>query len=163
MAQLSEYIEPGHRDDPLTIAGGPSVGVLICYEDLIESAARRTVDLGAQVLVGLINASAFETAEALEQHRRLSLLRTIENRRCFVRCAGTGVSCYISHTGREVQRIATLEQGHFVADVPLLSTTTVYRMFGCWMPWFISLALMLRLCINPRDKRMVHSDVTTLS
>jgi apolipoprotein N-acyltransferase len=163
LAQLSEYIEPGHSDEPLAIAGGPSVGVLICYEDLIESAARRTVDLGAQVLVGLINASAFETVEALEQHRRLSLLRTIENRRCFVRCAGTGVSCYISHTGREIQRIETLNQGHFVADVPLISSSTVYRKFGCWMPWFMSLALMLRLCIKPLEKRVVHSEAAKLS
>lgn len=150
LAQLSEYIEPGHLDDPLAIAGGPSVGVLICYEDLIESAARRTVDLGAQVLVGLINASAFETVEALEQHRRLSLLRTIENRRCFVRCAGTGVSCYISHTGREIQRIATLDQGHFVANVPLLTSSTIYRMFGCWTPWFMVLALIIRFCTKTR-------------
>jgi apolipoprotein N-acyltransferase len=163
LAQLSEYIEPGHSDEPLAVAGGPSVGVLICYEDLIESAARRTVDLGAQVLVGLINASAFETVEALEQHRRLALLRTIENRRCFVRCAGTGVSCYISHTGREVQRIETLDQGHFVANVPLLRSSTVYRMFGCWMPWFMFLALAIRLCVKPRGKLGSHSDTTGLS
>ena len=160
-AQLSEYTAQGDSDAPVAIVDGPSIGVLICYEDLIESAARRTVGQGAQVLIGLINASAFEITEALEQHRRLSLLRTIENRRCFVRCAGTGVSCYISHTGREVQRMNPFEQGQFVAEVPLLETSTVYRSFGFLLPWFMIAALIARFCKKPHVKSSATSSVSS--
>jgi apolipoprotein N-acyltransferase len=153
-AQLSEYIEVGESDAPVTMDKGLRVGVLICYEDLIESAARRTSMEGAQLLVSLINASAFETPEALEQHRRLSLFRSIENRRCFVRCAGTGVSCFISQTGRELQRLGPLEQGQFVANVPLLDTWTIYQYGGCWLPWLMGLAMVFRFAMPVGTNRV---------
>jgi apolipoprotein N-acyltransferase len=160
-AQLSEYIEVGKSDAPVTMDNGLRVGVLICYEDLIESAARRTSMEGAQLLVSLINASAFETPEALEQHRRLSLFRSIENRRCFVRCAGTGVSCFISQTGRELQRLGPMEQGQFVANVPLLDNWTIYQYGGYWLPWLMAMAVVIRLANILLSREPIGGNVVT--
>mgnify|MGYP003927467285 CR=1 FL=1 len=72
----------------------------MCYEDIVLQYARDSVVAGAEVLVSLINGSAFENPLALEQHFQLALLRALENRRPLIRCAGTGVSAIVDPIGR---------------------------------------------------------------
>ena len=145
MAQLPDYMTFGYSDAPIVDPHGPAIGVLICYEDLVEDAARKTSLGGAQFLVCMINASAFDTPAALEQHRRLSLFRAIENRRYFVRCAGTGISCVIDPTGKQLKRLGPLEEGSFAQDIPLLDQPTVYQHFGYLFPWFALVCVVARL------------------
>lgn len=150
-AQLPDYMASGKSDAPLKLPDGPAVGVLICYEDLIEDAARKTTLQGAKLLVGMINASAFESPAALDQHRRLALFRAIENRRYLVRCAGTGISCVISQTGEQLQRIPPLVEGSFSQEVPILSTVTPYQAGGFLLPWLgVAVVLGWLVLAQPR-------------
>lgn len=130
MANLDESLIPGDSARPLVLANGARVGVLICYEDTVAANARQTVVQGAQVLFSLMNASAFENPLTLEQHMRLALLRSVENRRSFARCAATGVSCFITPTGRIVQRAEAGTEATLVADLPLIDELTIYTRFG---------------------------------
>lgn len=131
-AQLTEFTISGTSPDPVRM-GVHRLGVLICYEDTVPSAARKTVVAGAEVLICLINASAFEHPLALVQHRRLAQLRSVENRRTMIRCAGTGETCVLSPTGRMVSRLPVIEEGSLEIQVPLRSGWTLYQWVGHWL------------------------------
>lgn len=145
-AQLNEYIAAGVSDAPIRLDNDVSVGVLICYEDTIPSAARTTVLAGAQLLTSIINASAFDSPIALQQHRRLSQLRSVENRRTFIRCGATGESCVISPTGALVQSVPMHEEHVFLATVRLHDQITLFTRLGYLLPYACLAAVGILAC-----------------
>lgn len=151
-AALTSALVRGTSDEPLRLAGGQQVGTLICYEDMIAANSRRTVLAGAELLVAIINGSGFRDEDTLSQHQRLAMLRTVENRRGMVRCAATGVTCYISPTGRVKRSIPTGGDGALVATVPMLNGLTFYTRWGDWFAWScvaISITSALRMRRSP--------------
>ena len=110
------------------------LGVMLCYEDMVPSAAASLVDNSADLLVSLINGSSFKATLTLLQHRMLSQLRAVENRRCLVRCAATGETCVISPLGEITARLPLHEQGTLVAEVPLLDAAAPGRRLGQAFP-----------------------------
>jgi len=96
------------------------LGVMLCYEDMVPSAAASLVDNSANVLVSLINGSSFKATLTLLQHRMLAQMRALENRCCLLRCAATGETCVISPLGTITARLPLHDQGTLVAEVPLL-------------------------------------------
>jgi apolipoprotein N-acyltransferase len=140
-AQLSEYVDRGESNPPVRVGDDALVGVLICYEETVPELARRTIKQGAQLLVSLINASAFEELTALDQHLRLAMLRSVENRRWLVRCAGTGLSCCITSTGRIAEHLPANVDAQFAVDVPLISQLTIYNRVGYLFPHGCAIAV----------------------
>ncbi|QEF99096.1 Apolipoprotein N-acyltransferase [Stieleria maiorica] len=108
----------GNDFAPLILPGGINIGVTVCYEDTDPSIAAANFRCGANVLVGLINASAFSSEITLEQHLRLARLRAVENRTWFLRCSSTGITCIIDPAGRVVQRLPCGVEGVLVANIP---------------------------------------------
>lgn len=141
-AQLDEYVNRGESDEPVDGMKGAKIGVLICYEEIVSEMARRTVAQGANVLVSLINASAFEDTVALEQHLRLAMLRAVENRRALIRCSGTGISCLVSPMGVVSHRLSPNEDAQFAAEVPLNGQVTIYGRLGYLFPHASALAII---------------------
>jgi apolipoprotein N-acyltransferase len=139
--QLNEYIIPGTQADPILMPDQARVGILVCFEDIIPEVARTTVECGAEVLVCIINASAFENSVALEQHMHLARLRAIENRRHLVRVAGTGVTCVIGPSGEIAKSVDVLSSSAFVAKAERISTLTLFTRLGNWTPWAALLTL----------------------
>ncbi len=86
---------------------------------------------GADVLVCLINGSAFQSRYPLLQHRLLAQLRAVECRKAFLRCAATGETCLITTIGVKADSLALQEPGTLVVHAPLLPGQTVYTQ----MPW----------------------------
>ncbi len=140
-AQLSKQAAWGTSDAPLQASGGVLIGTLLCYEDIVAEMSRRSVALGAELLVSLVNASAFEDSLALEQHLRLARLRSVENRRTLIRCSGTGVSCCIAPTGKIVTRIPPNTEGQFAVEAQLNRGRTIYNRFGYLFPHLAAIAL----------------------
>jgi apolipoprotein N-acyltransferase len=162
LAALESSLIRGTKDDPLVLPTRERVGVLICYEDMIRDNARRTVLSGAECLVAIINGSGFRDADALAQHQRLALLRTVENRRAMVRCAATGVSCFISPTGKVLDSLPMGVQGELVAEVPRLHRLTLYTRFGEWFSWLcvVATAIVLTKTTGMRRPTNESSDAT---
>jgi apolipoprotein N-acyltransferase len=79
---------------------GLQVGPLICFEDTIGDLARRSVGLGADVLVNVTNDGWFLETSGAEQHLSNAVFRAVENRRPLLRCANTGVTAFIDSRGR---------------------------------------------------------------
>ena len=72
---------------------------LICFEDAIPELARESVRSGARLLINQTNDAWFERSSAARQHMAHCVFRCVENRVPAVRCANTGVSCFIDHLG----------------------------------------------------------------
>lgn len=108
-----------------TIVSGPArIGPLLCYEDMVPSAAASLAADSANVFVALIHGAAFTNPLTLRQHRLLAQQRAIECRRCLVRCSSTGETCLIDAAGRIVDRLPLGGEGLLAVDVPLLESVT---------------------------------------
>ena len=95
---------------------------LICFEDTIAYLARKAVRNGARWLINQTNDAWFDPTSESKQHMIQCVFRCVENRVPAVRCANTGVSCFIDHCGR-VYKVLQDESGE--VRVPGFMTGTV--------------------------------------
>lgn len=133
--------------------GMARIGPLLCYEDMVPSAAASLVKESANVLVGLIHGAAFTNPLTLRQHRLLAQSRAIENRRMLVRSSSTGETCVIDAAGRMKARLPLGIEGVLVADVPLLEGQTLANRLGPVFPVACGLALMALVAGKLRSLR----------
>jgi len=117
---MDDDLDVGPEATVLLLGDKARLGVMLCYEDMVPSAAESLVANSANVLLSLINGSSFKTPLTLRQHRLLSQMRAVENRRCLLRCAATGETCVISPLGTIPARLPLHEENVLVADVPLI-------------------------------------------
>jgi len=150
---MQEELTPGTEATVLRVGPHLRVGVLLCYEDMLPGAARSLVANSANVLVSLINGSAFPREITLRQHRILAQLRAIENRRSLVRCAATGETCVISPAGRVGAALPLHDRGVIVADVPLLDAATPARRLGGLFPAACGTGLVIEVARRQRRPR----------
>ncbi|MFM7243892.1 MAG: apolipoprotein N-acyltransferase [Planctomycetaceae bacterium] len=137
---MQEELTPG-TDATVLELGDTRIGVLLCYEDMLPAAARSLVDGSAEMLVALINGSAFPSDVTLTQHRMLAQLRAIENRRALARCAATGETCVVSPVGTLDARLPLHVPGVLRAEIPLLGRWTPARQLAGVFPAACGLAL----------------------
>ncbi len=135
------------------LSGQARIGTLLCYEDMVPSAAASLVREQANVLVALIHAAAFTNPLTLRQHRLLSQSRSIENRRMLVRCGSTGETCVIDAAGRIRGSLPLGTEGVLVADVPLLKGQTLANRLGPAFPIACGLALVALMVGKLRSQR----------
>ncbi|MBK8170444.1 MAG: apolipoprotein N-acyltransferase [Sandaracinaceae bacterium] len=122
-------ISPGHAPRVLAI-GDLRIGVLNCYEDVLDMYARRVAQHDPDYLVNVTNDAWFgDTAEPY-LHNSVARFRAIETRRDLVRAVNTGVSSHIASTGEVLYATETWRQTSFIADVRTSHTVTLWMRFG---------------------------------
>ena len=107
-------------------------GVMICFESIFPPIARELVRKGAGLLIVTTNDCWFKRTAAPEQHLAFSVFRAVENRRCVVRNATTGISCLIDSTGRVTKRLGLWRRGVLFGRVRWEFGTTFYAKHGDW-------------------------------
>jgi len=116
-------------------------GALICFEDVFPYLARRDVRDGARFLVNQTNDAWFDPSAASRQHMANAVFRAVENRVPLVRCANTGLTCFVDRFGRILELLVS-DDGHHglkgfsVSEVRVRPETmrlTPYTRFGDWM------------------------------
>ena len=71
----------------------------------------------------------------------MSVFRAVENRVYVVRCANTGITCFIDPCGRVVDRVKDesgrdiFVRGVLTRPVVLLESDTLYTRYGDWFVW----------------------------
>jgi apolipoprotein N-acyltransferase len=131
---MDDDLDVGPAATVLPLGDKAKLGVMLCYEDMVPSAAESLVDNGANVLLSLINGSSFKATLTLLQHRLLAQMRAVENRRCLLRCAATGETCLISPLGTIPTRLPLNVEDVLVAEVPLINTSTLASRIGQTFP-----------------------------
>jgi len=82
-----------------------SFSTLICFEDLFPELSRRFVKKGADFLVNITNDAWYKKTQAAAQHFQASVFRAVENHVFLLRSANTGISGFISPTGRIISLV----------------------------------------------------------
>ena len=137
-----------------TIFEGPGFrfGVFICWESIFPELVREFAQKGAQVLINITNEGWFgETAPY--QYLAINTFRAVENRLFLVRCANTGISCFIDPCGRILDRVRgengsdILVRGILNGTVIPLESKTIYGRYGDWLAWLSIVCSVLMLVI----------------
>ena len=145
---MDEQIQPGTTSGSLESVTGARIGTLLCYEDMVPRATRDAVAQNANLIISLINGSAFESRFTISQHRQLAQMRALENRRYFARCASTGETCIVNPLGEIESRLPLQTNGVLIGDVGLIDGRTAYSRFPWYLP-ILGLGL-LAICLMNR-------------
>ena len=153
---MAEHMTPGLKAQVLESKTGAQLGTMLCYEDMVPEASREMVKGGANLLISLVNGSAFESKYTLSQHRLLSQLRAVECRRNYLRCAATGETCVISPLGIIAARLPLQENGVLKVEVALLQGATIYSLFPWMAPalCFIGIVFQISMAVLNRRARL---------
>ncbi|MBF0479999.1 MAG: apolipoprotein N-acyltransferase [Candidatus Omnitrophica bacterium] len=128
--------------------------VLICFEDAIPEIVSKFVERGAQFLVVITNDAWFADTKAPFMHWQVSVLRAVENRRSVLRAANTGVSGFISPSGKMTGMVknfsgkATYIEGAAMQPVLLVTDMTFYVRHGDVFVWGCLLLCGLGITLN---------------
>jgi len=161
--RVAEY-QPG-KDYTVFDFKGVRFGVNICWEMGFPNIARHMVLNGASFMVNLTNMAWFGKSAAPYQMLSVSVFRAVENQVFMVRCANTGISCFIDPFGRVVDSVRNdanqelFVRGYLTGSVVPLTSKTFYTRRGDWLVWgclFFSagiLAATLFLWVLRKSKR----------
>lgn len=122
-------LTPGQVNAILPL-GRAQVGVLNCYEDVLDEPSREVAGRGADVLINVTNDAWFGDTREPHLHHLVARLRSIETRRDMVRSVNTGVSGHILSTGENAVYTPTYEQTAFIARARLLTGETFWVHYG---------------------------------
>jgi apolipoprotein N-acyltransferase len=85
------------------------LGPLICYEDIIPAFGRNLARLHPHLLVNITNDSWFGATAEPWEHMQLAIFRAVELRTDMVRAVNTGVSSFISASGRVIKTTYSID------------------------------------------------------
>jgi len=172
LTPMTRQLTPGDElvvfDLPFAQGQTATFGVLICYEDVFASLARKLrrgpvpgrgkPRARADFLINITDEGWYRVPGELKQHLAMAVFRAVETRTTVVRAANTGVSCFINPRG-ELYRIVQKEvggrivvrdiEGSACAPVLLCDSITPYTRAGDWFAW---LCLVLAVASVPADR-----------
>lgn len=118
------------------------IAPLICYEDTFPQLSREAALADTDLLVNITNDGWFGEGAAQWQQAAGAVFRAVENGRPLVRCANTGLTCWIDAAGT-IREIFTDKSGSvygagFVTlKIPVAENraATFYHQRGDWFGW----------------------------
>ena len=125
---------------------GVKIGPSICYEGLYGGYFAGFAREGAEVMALISNDGWWGNTPG---HRRLfdfCRLRAIETRRAIARSANTGISGFITPTGKSLgERLEWDEEGVLTQSLELRSERSIYTLYGDWIARCATLIAVLSL------------------
>lgn len=109
-----------------------SIGLsaIICYESVFPDIVRRFVLNGSNLLTIITNDGWFGLTSGPYQHAQFAVFRAIENRVSILRCANTGISCFIDPTGKILKKAGLNTRKNLSAFVPVNDKKSFYTRNG---------------------------------
>lgn len=102
----------------------------ICFESVFPRFFSKFIEKGAQFSVIITNDAWWGKFFGTYQHNQFAILRAIENRRWIVRCANTGISCFIDPYGNIYDKTGINEKVLFTGDIGIRNEMTFYTKNG---------------------------------
>ncbi|HXS68441.1 MAG TPA: apolipoprotein N-acyltransferase, partial [Candidatus Polarisedimenticolia bacterium] len=141
--------------------------VLICFEDVFPHLARKSVEPDTDFLVNITNDGWFGQGAAQWQQAAAATFRTVENGLPLIRCANTGLTCWIDAHGRWRRKFtdkngSVYGVGFMLATIPLPDRhpQTFYNLHGDFFGWAcVVLAAMAVAVSFARSKKNTPTDV----
>lgn len=127
----------------ITLPGGRSAGIFICYEDMLEAHGNALMRLGKPAaLFNLTNDSWFTQTLAPEMHGGIARIRAVEQRRGLIRATKTGLTMYVDPLGRPARRLPKARAAAFVVELPLLDAPSPLASYGWLFKWLCLLLIL---------------------
>ena len=130
-----------------------NVGAMVCIESTIPNLSRKFVELGAEVLIYVVNDGWYESPPQPQQHSKQVIYRAIENRRPIIRCANTGISMLVNSSGNISHDLQLNKKGVIQATIFPRNELTFYTKYGdifAWLCNFISILFILGSIIRKK-------------
>jgi len=124
---------------------GHRAGVLVCYEVIFPELARDYVRQGSGLLINITNDAWFGRSSAPWQHLAMARFRAVENRVWVARAANTGISTFITPSGRVLDPSSLFEPAFVVAEVGLGARPGLYTRMGDLIPGLFLLVSVIWL------------------
>ena len=113
----------------LEAANGEKLAVAICYEDAYGAEQLYALP-DASILINVSNDAWFGDSIAPHQHLEIARMRSLEVGRATIRATNTGISAFISHTGKVLDSGAQFEAVTMTMDVAPRQGSTPYARTG---------------------------------
>lgn len=110
------------------------IGGVICIESIYPDFTSVFVKKGAEFIAVVTNDSWYGDSSGPYQHKEISVIRAVENRRAVVRAANGGISCLIDPLGRTIADTKMYTRTFLVVDVPLEKELTFYTKHPLLIP-----------------------------
>jgi apolipoprotein N-acyltransferase len=107
-----------------------NVSPLICYEAIFPQAGWKAAHLDADLLVNMTNDGWFTGTGQQLQHLLLSRVRSVETGRSLARATNTGISAFVSPSGRIMKTLGSNQRGVITYTVETPVDTQYIR--GGW-------------------------------
>lgn len=118
-------MQVGNNDQPLMSVNGVKLGVSICYEDVFSRDINRDLP-DAHILINTSNDAWFGDSLAPHQHLQIAQMRALETGRPMVRSTNTGISAFINHQGKVIQKTEQFKVDAISAEVTGRTGTTFF-------------------------------------
>jgi apolipoprotein N-acyltransferase len=115
------------------------VGSVICIESIYPEFVAGFVQNGANIIAVVTNDSWYGYTSGPFQHKEISVLRAVENRRFLVRAANGGISAIIDPLGRTVMQTKLFERNVLIGDAGINNQLTIYSRYPLIIPLLSSL------------------------
>lgn len=122
------------------------IGGVICIESIYPDFVAGFVQRGANLIVVVTNDSWYGYSSGPFQHKEISVLRAVENRKTVVRTANGGVSCIIDPLGRTISSTKLFTRDVLVGNAVIQDGMTIYSRYPLIFPLlssFISIGTIL--------------------
>ena len=134
------------------------LGIMICYEDLFPNFGRDLHQSNPNILINLTNEAWFGATSEPEHHLALATMRAIEQRVSLLRSTNTGISAFVTPTGKVSLQTNIDEQIAVHQEVPLLSSSrTLFMILGNW-PSYLAIAFWLIIMILKKTRTKRNSN-----
>ncbi len=114
-----------------------NVGAVVCIESIYPDFVSQFVRKGANFIAIVTNDSWYGNSSGPYQHKEISVLRAVENRRTLVRAANGGISCIIDPLGNTIKHTKMFTRTNLVGKVELRNGRTFYTMHPLLIPYTV--------------------------
>lgn len=137
-------------------------GNIICIESIYPDFVADFVRKGAQMLTIITNDAWYDHTVGPRQHYLIAAMRAVETRRYIARVGNTGVTGFITPTGRSSQEAEQYKSTAIAGAVYLLDDISLYVKYGDWLPklsFVLSLVLIIVCAFFFRKDKTKNNNV----
>lgn len=151
----------GEKKTVFTLDDSTKIAGVICIESIYPDFVSEFVKNGAQIITVVTNDSWYGYSSGPFQHKEISSLRAVENRRTILRAANGGISCIIDPLGRTISSTELYTRNIIVGEAGLNSKITFYTNYPFIIPGMvciISLGVIIAFFVNKIILKRIKRD-----
>ncbi len=123
------------------------VAGVVCIESIYPEFVAGFIQTGADLITVVTNDSWYGYSSGPFQHKEISVLRAVENRKSVIRAANGGISCIIDPLGNTIASTKLYTRDILVGDVIINEGQTFYSRFPWIFPLFSSFISIVTIMI----------------